>query len=397
MKKQLIISTLILLFLILGTLAVTFYGEGYGINFQQGKIQISGTGLLVATSSPDGAEVLVNGHLTTATNNTINLIPGNYKVEIFKEGYFPWYKEIKVKKEVVSKAEALLLPTAPELQNLTNTGIANPIIDPTLTKIAYTVSSQSAQRNGIYVFNLNSNNLISLSGSETQIANDQTDNFSTAQLSWSPDGNNLLATVSSSLKTTTYLLNANSFNTSPQDVTETLADVQNNWNNQIKEKTNNQILGLNKNLKTVIKNDFKILSISPDESKILYIASVSATIPEIITPALIGVDSTPQDRNIQTGKIYVYDIKEDRNYPIPFSPSNNEYPLHWLNDSKHLVVVENKKVEIEEYDGGNKTTIYAGPFVDSFAYPWPDGSKIVISTNLGNSQILPNLYTISLK
>lgn len=397
MKKQLIISTLILLFLIIGTLAVILYGEGYSLNFQQGKIQISGTGLLVATSSPDGAEVLVNGHLTTATNNTINLIPGNYKIEIFKEGYFPWYKNVTVKKEVVSKAEALLLPNAPELQNLTNTGISNPIIDPTLTKIAYTVSGQSAQRNGIYVFNLNSNNLISLSGSEAQIVDDQFDNFSTAQLSWSPDDNNLLATVSSSLKTTTYLLNVNNFNKNPQDVTETLADVQNNWNNQLKEKANNQILGLNNNLKTVIKNDFKILSISPDESKILYVASVSAIIPKIINPPLIGVDSTPQNRNIETDKIYVYDIKEDRNYSIPFSPKTNEYPIHWLNDSKHLIVVENKKVEVEEYDGGNKTTIYAGPFVDSFAYPWPDGSKIVISTNLGNSQILPNLYTISLK
>jgi hypothetical protein len=50
-----------------------------------------------------------------------------------------------------------------------------------------------------------------------------------------------------------------------------------------------------------------------------------------------------------------------------------------------------------DYDGQNKTTIYAGPFIDDYVFSWPDGSKILILTNLGNPSILPNLYTIGLK
>src|SRR5690348_12777929 len=90
MKRQIFISLLILLFLGVGTVVAIFYGKGYSLDFTSGKGFLKGTGLLVATSVPDGAQVFINDHLTTATNNTINLPPGEYKVKIFKDGYFPW-------------------------------------------------------------------------------------------------------------------------------------------------------------------------------------------------------------------------------------------------------------------------------------------------------------------
>src|ERR1035437_8020789 len=133
--KKLLIPAIIVLFLVIGTVIAVLFGRGYGLNLNGNGPILSGTGLLVATSSPDGAQVIINGHLTTATDNTINLAPGDYNVKIFKEGYFPWEKKITVKKEVVSKADALLFPTAPQLASITNVGILNPVIDPSLTKI----------------------------------------------------------------------------------------------------------------------------------------------------------------------------------------------------------------------------------------------------------------------
>src|SRR5260221_6544230 len=177
MRKQLLLSLGILAFLALATIMVILYGEGYRFGFN-GKPEVVGTGLLVATSSPDGAQVFVNNHLTTATNNTINLFPGTYSVKIFKDGYFSWQKQIVVQKEVVAKAEALLFPTAPQLASLTQTGVSHPVIDPTLTKVAFTVASQSVRKNGIYIFNLGNHSLISLQGGATQIADDTTDTFS---------------------------------------------------------------------------------------------------------------------------------------------------------------------------------------------------------------------------
>ena len=72
-------------------------------------------------------------------------------------------------------------------------------------------------------------------------------------------------------------------------------------------------------------------------------------------------------------------------------------PLSWLPDSRHLIFVHDKKIDIMEYDGTNVTTVYAGPFVDSYVFPYSNASKIVILTNLGNPNITPNLYTLGLK
>src|SRR5260221_7337856 len=168
MKKQLTISVLIIGFLVAVTALVIFLGSGYRIDFGGNGAILSGTGLLVTTSSPNGAQVIINGHLTTATDNTINLAPGEYDVKIFKEGYFAWEKKITIKKEVVSKADALLFPSAPKLENITNVGVLDPTLDPSRTKIAYLVASQSAAKNGIYVLDMTSRPILTLQSASSQ-------------------------------------------------------------------------------------------------------------------------------------------------------------------------------------------------------------------------------------
>jgi hypothetical protein len=401
--KKLLIPALIVLFLALATTIVVTLGRGYGLNLNGNGPILAGTGLLVATSSPDGAQVIINDHLTTATDNTINLIPGDYDVKIFKEGYFPWEKKITVKKEVVSKANALLFPTAPQLTSITNVGILNPVIDPSLTKIAYTVASQSAVKNGIYILDMSVRPILTLQNASSQIIQDITNTFSLATLSWSPDSAQMLATINNKENTSTkYLLQTNTLNQNPQDVTETIDSVNNTWQKIKADKDTAQLNSLPKSLRTIVASDFNILQWSSDETKILYQASQSATIPLIITPALIGTNSTPQIRNINKGEVYVYDIKEDRNYLILSSlPSgqfaNGELPIMWYPDSAHLVYVHDGRIDMMEYDAKNQTTVYAGPFVDDYVFPWPDATKLVILTNLGNPNIAPNLYTIGLK
>lgn len=404
MKKQIIISALILLFLLTGTTLVVFYGRGYRFDFNKTGPNLSGTGLLVATSSPDGAQVIINGHLTTATANTINLAPGTYDVKIVKEGYLSWEKTLVIKNEVVTKADALLFPTAPKLESITNLGAQTPVIDPSRTKIAYTVASQSATKNGIYILDTTARPILTLQSSSSQIINDTINTFSKAKLQWSPDGSELLASIPGEASTTTYLLETNGFNQSPQDVTETMDSVSAAWDKQKTDKESSLTDGLPTTLKTIVTSDFRIIDWSADETKILYVASQSAQLPLIITPRLIGTDSTPEVRIIQKGTIYVYDIKEDRNYKIldslPNSDSLDIYsasPIVWFPDSKHLIYDHSNKIDIMEYDATNQTTVYAGPFVDSYIFPWSDGSRIVILTDLGNPSTAPNLYTVDLK
>lgn len=400
MRKQLAISLLLVGLMVLATAGVILYGMGYRFSLNKGTPAVSGTGLLVATSAPDGAQVFINEHLTTATDNTINLEPGEYTVKIFKDGYFPWQKQIIVKKEVVSKADALLLPNAPKLENITNVGVSNAVIDPTKTKLAYAVASQSALKNGIYVLDMTLRPILTLQSASTQIAADTITRFSQSALIWSPDSKQLLASFSNP-RTSDFLLSANSLNTNPQDVTATLLSVNTAWKKLKEEKQIAFTNSLPRKLRPIVSQYFNVLEWSDDETRVLYSASVSGTLPIVINPPLIGVDSTPEQRNIEKGSIYVYDIKEDRNYKIldnlPQVEEGSPLPLMWFPDSKHLIYVHNGKIDIMEYNALNQTTIYAGPFVDNFVFPWPDASKIVILTNLGNPANNPNLYTISLK
>ena len=50
-----------------------------------------------------------------------------------------------------------------------------------------------------------------------------------------------------------------------------------------------------------------------------------------------------------------------------------------------------------EYDGGNRTTLYAGPFDPDFLSTWQDGSGLVILTNFNDESVPGNLYKIGLR
>ena len=406
-KRRLILSILVLLILGLGTSLIILYGKGYRFTRGYEGIEISGTGLLIAKSKPDGAGVFINNHLTAATDTTINLSPSEYNIKIVKQGYFPWEKKIKIQKEVVSIADALLFSTTPKLEAITEIGVENPVLDPSGTEVAFTVASDSARKNGVYVLNMSQKPIITLQSASSQIADNTIATFSKSKLSWSPDGKQLLATISGEFnEPTTYILDAKSFNQNPKDVTQTLYEISSIWQKQKTDKEKSQSFGLNVILKNLISENFKIISWSQDQTKILYSASQSAILPPIITPPLIGANSTEEKRSIEKDRLYVYDIKEDKNFAIDIDigywkleigNSQGSLPLTWFPDSKHLVFVNNREITIMEYDGANKTVIYAGPFIDNYVFPWPDASKLVILTNLGNQNIPPNLYTIGLK
>lgn len=409
-RKQLFISLLILVGLTLVTTLAVLYARGYRIGFGKGTPNLAKTGILQAVSIPKGAQVYVNDHLTSATDNSINLSPGQYTIKIAKDGYNDWQKNVQIQEEVVSKADAILFPKAPTLQGISTFGIESPVVDPTGTKLAFKIASQSAKRNGIYVLDMTKNGFPVLAGQSTStlIANDTIDTFSQASLTWSPDGQQILATIASELGTPSYyLLTVNGFNDNPQDVTAILPSVEENWRIQRTDKEAVQMRVLKPAVQKYAREHFRILSWSPDETKILYQASESATMPVFLQPRRIGNNPLYERRDLQKDAMYVYDLKEDMNTrlidtterycPELEFPLSCPTPFTWFPDSSHLLYVHEKRIDIVEDDGSNMTTLYAGPFVEPYVYPWPDASKIVIMTNLGNTSNPPTLYTIGLK
>lgn len=391
MKRILISGILIGIFIMTGTIAAILYANGYrlSLNGGTGNVKfIEGTGLLVATSRPDSAKVLINDKLTTATNNTINLAPGVYNVKIQKDGYVSWEKKIIIKKGFVSEASVLLFPTTPKLEAVTTIGISNLVMDATQTLLAFTVASSSAAKNGIYSLDMSARTLIFLGDTGTQLVSDVPDNFSQSELSFSPNGKEILAKLPSG---TYYLLDSRASGQTPENVTNSLPVVNQDWAQQRVERDKKIMGSLGSKLTPVARMYFKDMTPSPENDKILYTASSSGTLAPVARPAP-SVNSTPDQRNVKAGSVYVYDIKEDKNYEI--GDGSNKY--FWHADDRHLVYAKSGRVNIVEFDGGNLTTVYDGPFADSLVFPWPDGSGIGILTRL-SSNVPYNLYRIGLQ
>ena len=400
MQKKALFTTIIAL-LIVSIVAYGFilYGKGYRLNLSgEGNKIIAGTGLLVLTSTPDGAKVYLDDNLSTATDDTINLAPGEYDVRIEKDGYYPWKKKVVLKNEAVTKTDAVLFPVAPKLEAASLLGASDPKVDPTGSFVAYKVSSSSAENNGIYILDLGNRSLLPFLSSAKQIATDKTDAFSNSSYEFSPDGNSLLVTVSNGTTKRVYLLKTDTLNTAPQDVTATLDVVRDDWATLSTQQEQKFLATLPTASRKFIKDHFANPKLSPEGDKILYTASMSATMPLFKKPPLPSTNSTEETRSLRAGSAYVYQIKEDKNYLL-YQPGDNELLPNfiWHPSSAHVVFEQNKRIFSMEYDGGNKTTLYSGPFESNFLYTWPDGSGLIILTNFNDETVPANLYRIGLR
>lgn len=426
------------------TLSIIFYARGYQLDLVKKKVK--GTGSLVATSTPDGGAVFIDGRFTTATNNTIQLDPGWYEVKITKDGFVPWQKRLHIEVEVVTKTDALLFPVNPALSPLTTTGVNHFSVSPDGAKIAFVTPS------GVFVLDLE-NRLLSINRFPRQIldfsslptinnspASTQMTRSKSTTLLWSPDSKQLLLLFWNPAQKSTspnlppndfiseaYLLDSNRINTLVNNINFQLANLLASWQQEKTTKQNEQLLAFPKEIARLASSSATIIAISPDETKILYRGKITDTLSKVLKASLIGSNSTPEERRIQNDRIYVYDLKEDKNYPIfdwkpqiskPLLPANAllaevekrflvdyaglipdlSYPIHWYPDSRHLILMEANRITIMEYDGINRTSVYAGPFIDGFIAPWPSGGKIVILTNLNSSASeRPNLYLVNFR
>lgn len=411
---------------ILGVSAMVIaYGRGYRLDIKQSSLKP--TGLLSTISDPVGAQVFIEGKLKTATNNSVAIEPGWYTVTISKEGYISWQKKIRVQGEVVSKTDAVLFPSNPSLSPLTNLGVERPILSPDGSKIAYTVPidhlDDSLQKKaGLWVYTL-SEGPLGRNRDPIQIApfTDGID-IQKASIVWSPDSTQLL--VHNAIIYHLYQINRQGTYT---DVTLTHEALLADWTGEKDIKEHQKLEVFNPQIIDIATSSARIISFSPDETKILYEATTSATLPIAINPPLIGTNPTQEERSILPGKIYVYDGKEDKNYllldtkeiklpaptptpttikntirqiqkPVVAPPVRIDEFIHWFPTSRHIILTLQGKIDILEYDRTNWATIYSGPFVDGFVAPWSNGSRVIIMTNLnGNAATLPNLYTVNLR
>ena len=384
-----------------GTFA-SYYARGYRFDFKIFKFQPNG--ILVIKSEPDGASVIVNGELKTATNASISLSPGIYDVQVKKDGYFTWYKRLTIDKEIVTQATVSLFRNVPSLSPVTLSGAANPIMSPDGGKIAYTVlPTEDVTEDKLGLWTLDTFSLpLGFSNNPKRITDGD---LTKAVYSFSPTGRQILLTTSDGI----FVLDTGSFTPQNQmvNITSQKDTIIAGWQKDKLTKDTSLIRNLPPELMDILTKRTKSFVFSPDEQMVLYSATASGTLPGNLIPALPGASTQTQERSVQSGHTYIYDIKEDRNFNVFDQPvtlvdatpsSTLATPaLRWMSTSRHLLLASPGQVAIMDYDGTNKEVVYSGSYISTFAFPFNNATRLLILTNLGAGTASPNLYTLTVK
>lgn len=329
------------LFITICSASIILAGTYVAIQFAKGyrptkNGNITATGLLSANSFPNGAQMYVNGKLATATDTTLNLDPGSYTIEIKKDGYTPWRKQLVITKELVTQTNAFLFPTAPSLTPITYTGASNIAPSPDGQKIVfYTASASSQVKNGLYVVEL-SDSVFSLQKGARQISQ-ETKGFdlSKAKLLWSPDASQILISYDGR-NVIVDPTKINLLNELP-DVSYKLPQIFSEWEEDLYKRERARLAKFPEEIQRIATQSAQNVYFSPDDERVLYTATQSAFLPDAIIPEVPAASTQPQERTLVPGGIYVYDRKEDRNFrigtehrpqpPIPMQKNTKKKPL----------------------------------------------------------------------
>ena len=431
--RRLIVNILTVIFLVGGTIAAIQYAKGYRPNLKDRSLQ--GSGLLSITSYPKSARVMINGKLTTVTDDKLYLSPDDYTIKIEKDGFHPWTKIVPLKPELVSNADARLFPIITATSPLTFYQVSNPIVNPDGSKIAYVQTKSPVDTaNGLYVHSFSGT---FLNSQYVQITDNETKDFTKALLVWSPDSTQILAVFSEKTKTTekiisAILLSTKSMNNikTTNDVTTRLPQIISQWQDEYVKLNSPTIALYPQYMSDILSNKSINVYFSPDKEKVFYTPTENITLPaNQIGNSLPNINPTQETRNLQKDKTYLFDLKEGTNYLLPFASTSADVKktlittidatpsasiaklkqlkaqtesystgnLSWYSNSRQIIVTNTDGVNIVDYDGLNLTNItYVQP-LSGFVVSNQDGSRLILLTNINQKADTYNLISFDLK
>jgi len=118
---QILIGQLaVTLMIVIVSVSLIFYSQGWRINFKNFKIYK--TGLVYLMINPTPEKIYIDNKEYGGKNEFyLNLIPGDYNIRITKEGYSEWTENIKISEEMVSSYKnVLLFSKNPSISTLTD-------------------------------------------------------------------------------------------------------------------------------------------------------------------------------------------------------------------------------------------------------------------------------------
>ncbi len=121
LKKRRLYFFLFLALFLLAIPILVLYTSGWRLD---NNLKLVKTGGIYISAPSSGAEIYVNNKLGKITNIIQhdffeqNLTPGTYFVFVYKDGYWPWSKELQVHEQLVSDAHAFLVPREPKTEEI---------------------------------------------------------------------------------------------------------------------------------------------------------------------------------------------------------------------------------------------------------------------------------------
>ena len=411
-------------------ISVIAYARGYRFNMQDGSV--TSTGIISINSSPQPAKVYINNQLKGATDINLTMPFGQYTIEVKKEGYTDWKKTISLKGETVMSVNAHLYPKNPSLTPLTNLGIIKALPLGNTDKIVLISQTGDITKDGIYLFEAGKRPLSifppltpllykSLLPAEIDL--------STITMVFDSQYQQAILSYTLDDIETSYLISLEDENTELIDVTPTRENITSKWQDERNTEMVKIIETLHKDIRSIALTSFTVISLSPDEKKLMYYVKDDVSLPIIINPPLIGANQTLEQRDLKKGNVYIYDKKEDKNYRVqitvdpkiinealitptvqpestsvtttgisnPIVAESIQQRVLWYPTSDYIAIKEKSQIVLMQYDGDNKQTVYAGPFNQEFFAISPDWNLIVIINLNPNNNQFGDLYSVGIK
>lgn len=383
---------------------VIAYARGYRFDTQKG--QVTSTGIIAVSSDPGSAQVYINGILRGVTDINLTLPYGKYTVEVKKEGYTSWKRSYILKGELVVTADATLFPLNGSLTPLTTIGISSVIPIDKTDKALLFVQNGDPEKDGIYLFDQSKRPFslfppLKILAYKKQFP--EGIDVGSASVVFSPDYKEGIFTLKNGEDDISYLLSVEEENKQLFEVTSSKESLLSAWENERELEAKKLLVIFPPEFVKIASDSFKIVSLSPDKTKILYEVTDKIELPVVINPRLVSANQTQETRLVERSKLYVYDRKEDRNYEVilPDTASENRIKgdnvIIWFPSSRHLMVYEESQISIMEFDGTNKQVLYSGPHTGSY-FDVTSDKKLLILANL-NPQLnkTPDLYAVGIR
>lgn len=398
-------SFLVLFLVAFGIVGTTFvivlFAKGYRLNLvsqnPQNSSLLKQTGIIAATSLPKSAAVYLNDKLTTTTEDTLNLDPGQYQVKIAKDGYLSWDKTFQVKAQIALQTNANLFRSVPDLQPVTLSGAVNPALSPDQSRLLFAVNSAATPKdNGLYLYENTSSPLSLIKTNPHQLSGNLPGlDWSKASFEISPDSQQAIAYFTNN----TYL-----FNLDQTISLKTIKDIKEpalyqqtklSWQKISQTLLVNRLNKLPPTLQTLISTDSaEKLVFNNQNDKVLYQAKTSGVLPLLDKNSMPARSTQVESRSLKAGNYYVYDLIDDTNFLIGDSKTISQ--IYWIPQTDNLIYTQNQNIYALDYDATNQQKLYAGNFNPGLLLPDFDGKKIIVLTSpyQGASE---NLYAITIR